>query len=133
MGHDRKLTENHMSATTIRSTNNPEWGFWGTMRHHADPAEAWPIAMRAVGKATNCPDHAVRDFLDSRYGRHFADDVSNGLLNGLALPAAIDAAIERWMNWTIGRRLSWETGIPRGLPYLTGWVTHFEILAEAAA
>ena len=28
-------------------------------------------------------------------------------------------------------RMSRETGIPRGLPYLTGWVTHFEILADA--
>jgi hypothetical protein len=35
------------------------------------------------------------------------------------------------MGWRIGRRTSRETGIPQGLPYLTGFVTDCEILAEA--
>lgn len=125
-------TETAMTKTTL-PTNNTEWGFWGTIRHHADPAEAWTLAMQAVAAATGCTDTAVRDFLDSRYGRHFADDVANGLFTGRSLSAAIDAAVSRWMTWTIKRRDERETGIPRGLPYLTGWVTHFEILAEAAA
>jgi hypothetical protein len=84
-----------------------------TIRHHANPAEAWPLAMRAIGEATGCTDEAVRDFLDSRQ-----------------LEAAIDAAVERWMGWTIDGYIEAELGIPRGLPYLTGFVTHFEILAE---
>jgi hypothetical protein len=121
------------SAMSMIATNNADWGFFGTIRHDADPATAWPIAMEAVAAATGCPDEAVRDFLDSRHGRHFADDVANGLSRGLDLKAAIDAAVERWMTWTIGRRTSRETGIPHGLPYLTGFVTHFEILAEADA
>ena len=37
------------------------------------------------------------------------------------------------MGWTIGRRMERDTGIPRGLPYLTGLVTHMEIEAEAEA
>ncbi len=37
------------------------------------------------------------------------------------------------MTWTINRRTARETGIPRGLPYLVGFVTDFEIMAEAAA
>ena len=45
---------------------------------------------------------------------------------------AIEAAVERWMGWRIGRRIERETGIPRDLPYLTGFVTHMEILADAA-
>jgi hypothetical protein len=73
----------------------------------------------------------VRDFLDSRHGRHFADDVANGLAKGWMLEAAIDAAVARWMGWSIGRRTARETGIPRGLPYLMGLATHFQILAEA--
>jgi hypothetical protein len=121
------------SAMTMLATPNADWGFFGTIRHDADPATAWPIAMEAVAAATGCPDSAVRDFLDSRHGRHFADDVANGLFTGLDLKAAIEAAVERWMSWTIGRRISRETGIPRALPYLTGFVTHFEILAEAEA
>ena len=38
----------------------------------------------------------------------------------------------RWMGWTISRATSRETGIPKGLPYLMGFVTHFEIQAEQA-
>jgi hypothetical protein len=117
---------------TILPTNNTEWGFWGTIRHHTDSAEAWPLAMQAIGTATGCPDWAVRDFLDSRDGRHFADDVANGLFAGLNLKAAIDAAVDRWMGWTISRRTEREHGIPRGLPYLIGFVTHYEILGEMA-
>lgn len=117
---------------TMLATNNTEWGFFGTTRSYADPA-AWPIAMKAIAKATGCQDAAVRDFLDSRHGRHFADDVANAAYKGLDLKAAIDAAVERWMTWTIGRRLSRDSGIPEGLPYLIGFVTQFEILAEADA
>jgi len=36
------------------------------------------------------------------------------------------------MGWTIGRRLSRLTGIPAGLPYLTGYVISEGIAAEAA-
>ncbi len=118
---------------TILPTNNADWGFWGAMRHHADSAAAWPIAMQAIATETGCPDVAVRDFLDSQHGRHFADDVANGLFDGRGLKAAIDAAVDRWMTWMIDRRVEREIGIPCGLPYLTGWVTHFEIMTEAAA
>jgi hypothetical protein len=105
-------------------------GFFGTIRHHAEPEEAWPRAMKAITAATGCPPDAVRDFLDSRHGRHFADDVANGLFKGLKLDAAIDAAVERWMGWAIGRRTSWSTGIPPGLPYLTGFVNACEIALD---
>jgi len=74
----------------------------------------------------------VRDFLDSRHGRHFADEVANGLACNLLLAEAIDAAIARWMGWRISRRTSRETGIPAGLAYLTGFVLDEGIHAEAA-
>jgi hypothetical protein len=122
-----------MTKPTTLPSNNEAWGFFGTIRHHADPIGAWPIAMQAVGEATGCSDVGVRDFLDSRHGRHFADDVANGLYDGRPLQQAIEAAIDRWMNWTIDRRTSRETGIPRGLPYLIGFVTDCEITAEAVA
>lgn len=119
-----------MNTSTL-PTRNTGWGFYGTIAHHADADIAWPLAIRAITTATRSPDTAVRDFLDSRTGRHFADDVANGLVDGLAISPAIDAAVERWMGWTITRRTSRETGIPTGLPYLTGFVTHCEIEAEA--
>jgi hypothetical protein len=37
------------------------------------------------------------------------------------------------MGWTIGNLTSKAYGIPRGLPYLTGFVTHCEIVEELAA
>ncbi len=118
-------------SITILPTRNTEWGFYGTIGHHADAENAWPLAMTAIATATGCPDTAVQDFLDSRHGRHFADDVANGLVSGLTIAPAIDAAIQRWMGWTITKRTEREMGIPRGLPYLTGFVTHCEIEAEA--
>ena len=118
---------------TILPTANIDWGFFSTLGDHADQAEAWNLAMPAIQLVTGCPDTAVRDFLDSTQGRHFADDVANGLFRGLGLAAAIDAAVARWMAWTISRHTARETGIPHGLPYLIGFVTHFEVMADAAA
>lgn len=113
------------------TTRNPVWGFYGTMRSHSDVDAAWRLALDAIAEATNCETFAVRDFLDSRHGRHFADDVASGFASGLPLEAAIGAAVSRWLGWRIGRRMAGETGIPGGLPYLTGLVAMFEIDAEA--
>ncbi|MBI3674076.1 MAG: hypothetical protein HY245_11815 [Rhizobiales bacterium] len=118
-------------TTTILPTRNEAWGFYGTSRHHVDPDRAWPLAFATIAEATGASPEGVRDFLDSRHGRHFADDVASGLADSQSLENAITAAIDRWMGWRIGRKTHRETGIPVGLPYLTGFVTHFEILAEA--
>ena len=124
-------TEPMMTTTHIPATQNETWGFWGTMNDQA--AAAWLIAMTAISDATNQPLESVRTFLDSRHGRHFADDVLNGLHAGLSLQDAIYAATQRWMGWTIGRLTSKQHGIPKGLPYLTGFVIHCEIVEEALA
>ena len=120
------MTTNHIPAT-----QNTDWGFWGTMNEHAEAA--WPQALVAISNATGQPLESVRIFLDSRHGRHFADDVQNGLYEGKTLADAINAATGRWMGWTIGRQTSEDYGIPRGLPYLTGFVIHCEICDEMAA
>jgi hypothetical protein len=65
------------TTTQIPATQNDAWGFWGTMNEHA--SAAWPLAMTAISDATSQPLESVRVFLDSRHGRHFADDVQNGL------------------------------------------------------
>ena len=102
-----------------------DFGFFGTLGEHADAA--WPLAMTAISQATGESLDAVRIFLDSRHGRHFADDVHNGLYDGASLADAIGQATQRWMGWTIGRSTSKQYGIPKGLPYLTGFVIHCEI------
>lgn len=113
------------------TTANEAWGFFGTAGGFTDAQAAWTIAFPAVAIATGGSAEGVRDFLDSRHGRHLADDVANGIHSGLDLKAAIDAAITRWMGWTINRATSRDHGIPVGLPYLTGFVGLYEILADA--
>ena len=125
---DQMMTATTRQTATIPATQNESWGFWGTMEQHA--ADAWPLAMTRIAQATGEDLETVRDFLDSRHGRHFGDDVRNELDAGRALADAIDAATERWMGWTIGRQTSKDYGIPRGLPYLTGFVVHAGLMAE---
>ena len=127
-------TEPMMTTTQqakIPATQNESWGLFGTLGEHAEAA--WPIAMTAISDATYQPLESVRAFLDSRHGRHFADDVLNGLNAGSNLKDAIHAATQRWMGWTIGRQTSKQHGIPKGLPYLTGFVIHCEIVEESQA
>jgi hypothetical protein len=116
-------------TTTIPATDNQDWGFWGTMAEHA--AAAWPIASKAIREATDADRHAVRAFLDSRYGRHFADGVNCQMHHGASLHDAIAKTTAEWMGWRITRRTSRETGIPAGLPYLTGFVMNEAIAVEA--
>ena len=122
--------EKTMTTTTqIPASQNEAWGFWGTMNDNA--AAAWPIAMTAISDTTYQPLESVRLFLDSRHGRHFADDVLNEMLRGQKIQQAIDAAVTRWMGWTIGRQTSKDYDIPKGLPYLTGFVIHCEVTDES--
>ena len=106
-------------------TQNESWGFWGTMG--GDASAAWPVAMQIISDATALPVESVRAFLDSRDGRHFADEVQDKIFFGAALADAVKATTATWMGWTIGRRTSRNTGIPKGLPYLTGFVINAEI------
>ncbi|MBQ0934663.1 hypothetical protein [Ideonella paludis] len=113
---------------TNTTTANTAWGFWGTMGHQADAA--WPLACEAIAKACDERLEDVRDFLDSRHGRHFADGVNDRINNGASLQAAIDATTAQWMAWKIDRRTAKHYGIPAGMPYLTGFVVQ---LASQAA
>ncbi len=74
----------------IPATQNNAWGFFGTMNEQA--SAAWPLAMTAIAEATGEPLESVRIFLDSRHGRHFADDVLNQLFAGNPLSEAIATA-----------------------------------------
>ena len=122
-------------TTPILPTRNEACGFFGTLQMAgADPMQSWIAASAMIAAETDASAEAVRDFVDSRHGRHFADDVVSELakVGPDRLEAAIEAAIARWQGWRIGRQTSRDEGIPAGLPYLTGWVTHFQILDEMA-
>ena len=121
-------------TTPILPTRNEARGFFGTLdRAGADAHQGWTAASAMIACATDAAPEGVRGFLDSRHGRHFADEVVGLTLGGAGLEAAIEATIDRWMGWRIGRRTSRETGIPAGLAYLTGFVTHYRILDEMDA
>jgi hypothetical protein len=123
-------------TTTILPSANEACGFFGTMQHGgADPMQSWNAASAMIAAATEASPEGVRDFLDSRHGRHFANDVLSRLaeVGPHRLEEAIEATVARWRTWRIDRRTSFDEGIPRGLPYLTGWVGHFEILGETRA
>jgi hypothetical protein len=119
---------NTSTQTNIPATENESWGFWGTMGGYA--SVAWPLAMTAIAEATDQPLEDVRAFLDSRAGRHFADEVCGHQVHGHALPEAIANTVAAWMRKTISRRIAIDYGIPSGLPYLTGFVIHAKINDE---
>ena len=105
-----------MTATGL-PTRNEDWGFFGTIGClDANAERVWGAAFTAVATATGASPEGVRDFLDSRHGRHFANEVANGLHVGLELESAIRLTVRRWDGWRIGRAKSRETGIPLGLP-----------------
>jgi hypothetical protein len=106
--------------SSILPTENKDWGFWGTMREHA--SQAWPIAFICILEATETEPSAVRAFLDSRQGRHFADGVNGQMQTGANLAGAITKTAAEWMARRITTSISQDTGIPAGLPYLTGFV-----------
>src|SRR4051812_48022874 len=114
-------------------SRNEAWGFFGTIRHHAEPSEAWALAMEAIANTTGRSGDAIREFLDSRYGRHFADQVASAIVGRLKLPNGVESAVQRWMGWKINARIEDELGIPQGLPYLTGLVCMQEALLQAKA
>ena len=63
-------------SSTLLPRANDSHGFCGTIRQHAEPHRAWMLAIDAVATATSASEEAIRAFLASRSGRHFADEVA---------------------------------------------------------
>jgi hypothetical protein len=130
-----------MSPHSILPSRNEDHGFFATLTRcplrDRRSAEVWTLASTLIAAAIRADSEeeriGIRAFLDSRMGRHFADEVVSTLNGGAAdSETAIGAAIRRWQNWRISRRTEEEDGIPEGLPYLTGWVQHFAVTAVMA-
>jgi hypothetical protein len=66
-------------VTTAIASKNEAGGFYGVIEQHAEPNQAWALAVAGITTSTGPCDQAIRDFLDSRYGRHFAAEVAMGL------------------------------------------------------
>ena len=126
---------------TILPSRNEDFGFFGTITlcklRERRSAEVWTLASRLIAAAIGADSAeeriGIRDFLDSRIGRHFADDVTGALQGGAPdSETAIKAAIGTWQDWRINRQTERDDGIPAGLPYLTGWVQHFAAISPMA-
>jgi hypothetical protein len=122
-------------------SRNEDYGFFRALtvcpQRDRRSTEVWNLASRliaeAIGASSEDEMFGIRDFLDSRMGRHFADDVVGNITGfNIGLEAAIAAAIRRWQGWRIDRKTERDHGIPAGLPYLAGWVQHFAVTAAMA-
>ena len=130
-----------MTTPVILPSRNPDHGFFGTLttcpERDRRSVEVWVLASTLIAKLTRATSEeemiGIRDFLDSRMGRHFADDVVSNMTScNIDCETAIKSAIRRWQDWRISRHIEREDGIPAGLPYLTGWVQHFAVAASMA-
>ena len=130
-----------MTTPAILPSRNPDHGFFGTLttcpERDRRSVEVWVLAATLIAKAIRATTEedmiGIRDFLDSRMGRHFADDVVGNMVGcKIDSETAIKSAIRRWQDWRISRQTERDEGIPEGLPYLTGWVQHFAIAASMA-
>jgi hypothetical protein len=130
-----------MTTHPILPSRNEDFGFFRTLticpQRDRCSTEVWALASRLIAEAIRADSDeervGIRDFLDSRMGRQFADDVVGNLIGcSIGLEPAIASAIRRWQDWRISCKTEREDGIPAGLPYLTGWVQHFAIAAAMA-
>jgi hypothetical protein len=77
----------NMEIKSIPTTKNEGWGFWGTLSgSDRDVTIEWAAAIiwiKETGAAVDgklVTDDEIRGFLDSRMGRHIADQmIGNGL------------------------------------------------------
>lgn len=128
-----------MTTPAILPSRNEAYGFCGTLtvcpQRDRRSAEVWALASTLIAQAI-CADSedekiGIRDFLDSRMGRCFADDVIGNMTGcNIDCETAIKSAIHRWQDWRIDRATERSEGIAAGLPYLTGWVQHFAVTAS---
>jgi len=130
-----------MTTHPILPSRNEDFGFFRALtvcpQRDRRSTEVWTLASRMIAEAIRADSEdemiGIRDFLDSRMGRQFGDDVVGNMTGcNIGLEPAIASAIRRWQDWRISRQTERCDGIPAGLPYLTGWAQHFAVTAAMA-
>ena len=69
----------------ILETQNKEWGFWGTVSEFVDSDEAqklWCGAAKIIQEKAGFTAIETRNLLDSRWGRHMADEFHEDIVTG---------------------------------------------------
>ncbi len=73
--------------TEILETQNKEWGFWGTTKNIVisgrKTQKAWNEAFKLISEIADFTPEETRDLLDSRWGRHTADNFYDELQQGV--------------------------------------------------
>jgi hypothetical protein len=112
-----------MSRPAILPSQNEDYGFFRALTvcplRDRRSTEVWNLASPLIAEAIRTESEeemiGIRDFLDSRFGRHFADDVVGNMTGcNIELGPAIAAAIHRWQGWRIDRATERSEGIPAG-------------------
>nr|DAH78770.1 MAG TPA: hypothetical protein [Caudoviricetes sp.] len=70
----------------ILETQNKEWGFWGTVSEFVDSDEAqklWCEAAKIIQEKAGFTAIETRNLLDSRWGRHMADEFHEDIITGV--------------------------------------------------
>jgi len=113
-------------VTTAIASKNEARGFYGTIEQHAEPNQAWALAVAGSRRARVA---AIRPSATSSIAGTAG---TSPIRSRRDPPRAIDEAIERWMGRRIDAAIESELGIPEGLPYLTGFVCMHEALLQGA-
>ena len=113
-----------MINATVLASRNTDYGFFRTLNTCPErdrrTSEICILASRLIAQAVIATSEeemiGIREFLDSRSGLHFADEVVGALQCGAPdCEAAIAAAITKWQDWRISRATECSDWIPAGL------------------
>ncbi|ULJ69300.1 hypothetical protein MIS45_11270 [Wielerella bovis] len=106
----------------IPHTQNETYGFYGTCAIVGLNAQSlWDIAIQQIHQATQEHLEDIAIFLDSRHGRHFADDVVCLIRNDKTAHTAIYETVQKWQTWQLGSAVK-GMGLPTNTPYLNGLI-----------
>lgn len=105
----------------MEKTRNEGYGFYGTMSGDGGADEAWAVAMQFIIAETAAAADEVRAFLDSCWGRHFADTLRCRMRTNPLREAMLET-IREWNSRKLSLRQRRELGIPMPMPYLNGMV-----------
>lgn len=86
--------------TTVK-TRNEYYGFYGTIHLAlASADESWSMAIEKIAELTGHEHEDIGAWLDTKGGRHIADNVIDRL-NNTDLNSAIDEAVNKWNGFRL--------------------------------
>lgn len=116
---------------TVKTTNE-HYGFYGTINlYNNTMAEAaWNTAISQLEAATGHYREDIGAWLDTRIGRHFADQVTSQIKMGADMETAIAATIEKWNKFKQNRHHR-SNGTPASATYLQADIAMVSMDLEA--